>query len=525
MSTTFEGLYIAKSGVQAARSSLNITGQNISNVNTAGYTRQRVDQSAIPPSAGKMLYASSGALSGEGVAATGVSQLRNTFLDAQYRTQGAKCGASSALLDGMDSIEQILNESTTDGISAQLGNLLTQLQGMTSNGGGTATESTVRNAASLLTTFFNIAAHNIDATQQKQLGYLQDHAVGQANILMRDIASLNQQIKSANIAGTPALELTDQRNAMIDELSQYMNIRVSEVDNGGVSVKGQPVTDLEISLVDGDGKTIRSLVSNDRYVQLKVETLPPDATYPYGKATVQINKMADPDTYTDLPDSQFVSGEIHGYLQFLNESGEFDGTATRGVGYYKQVLDETARKFAELMNKANSTNDAQDNAPLFAASDGGAAGITAANITIAPGWESDGKGYLRTTRETGNAGDDNSAGTDNIEYMIRLLEGSDAVTIEANGKSVFTGSMQGAVDDISLKLGQDIGSLASQSEADASTLNNIDAGRQEISSVDINEEAISLIQYNQALAASARFMTTADEVLDTIINNMGLAGR
>ena len=81
------------------------------------------------------------------------------------------------------------------------------------------------------------------------------------------------------------------------------------------------------------------------------------------------------------------------------------------------------------------------------------------------------------------------------------------------------------MDDISLKLGQDIGSLASQSEADASTLNNIDAGRQEISSVDINEEAISLIQYNQALAASARFMTTADEVLDTIINNMGLAGR
>jgi flagellar hook-associated protein 1 len=49
MSSTFDGLYIAKSGVQTARTNLNVTGQNIANANTDGYTRQRVDQSAIPP--------------------------------------------------------------------------------------------------------------------------------------------------------------------------------------------------------------------------------------------------------------------------------------------------------------------------------------------------------------------------------------------------------------------------------------------------------------------------------------------
>lgn len=524
MSTTFEGLYIARSGVQTARSSLNVTGQNISNANTTGYTRQRVDQSAVSPSGANSLYASSGAVNGEGVTATGISQLRNSYLDAQYRTQYAKCGASSTLYSGLSSIEQILNESTTDGLSAQLGNLLTQLQGMTSSGNGSATESTVKNAASLLTTFFNTAASNLDSTQSTQLGYLSENAVGQANILMRDISSLNQQIKSANIAGMPALELLDQRNNKIDELSQYMNIKVSEVDNGNISVKGQPVTDLNISLVDASGTEIRKLVSNDQYVQLKVSTSSADSTYPYGKTTVEATSIDSPSTYTDLADSDFSSGEIHGYLELLNDSGEFDGTTTRGIGYYKQVLDETAQKFADLMNKANSTNDAQDNCPLFTTSGGATTGITADNITVASAWAV-GQNYFHTTKKAANAGDSNTAGTDNIEAMVSLLEGDSAVTIDAGGSSIFTGSMQGAVDDISLKLGQDIGSLKSQDEANSNTIDNIDAGRQEISSVDINDEAINLIQYNQALTASARFMTTVDEVLDTIISNMGIAGR
>jgi flagellar hook-associated protein 1 FlgK len=544
MSSTFEGLYIARSGVQAARANLNVTGQNISNANTLGYTRQRVDQSAIPPSAIRMMYAASGAINGEGVMASGISQLRNPFLDSQFRTQDAKCGSSSTLLNAMSDIEDILNESTTDGLSAQFANLITQLQGLTSSGSGSATESTVKNAASLLATFFNTASSELDTVQKQQLGYLQDYASGQANKLMRDIASLNEQIKSANIAGTPALELLDQRNSMIDELSQYANIKVTEKDTGSASVKGQPVNDLVITLVDANGNPVQAkdkdgnpmkdgkgnpvpltLVSNDQYVQFNVNTAAPDATHPYGEVSMTVSELSADSTkssYVKMDDSDFSTGEISGYLQLLNQSGDFDGTSTKGIGYYKQVLDEAAQKFADLMNKANSTNDAENNKPLFTSDGTKPDGITAGNITIASAWTS---GYLTTTKSTPNAGDDNSSGTDNIEYMISQLTGKDTVQITAGGKVIFSGSMQGAVDDISLKLGQDIDSLASQDNANANTLTNIDNARLELSSVDINEEAINLIQYNQSLSASARFMTTMDEVLDTIINGMGIAGR
>jgi flagellar hook-associated protein 1 FlgK len=544
MSSTFEGLYIARSGVQAARANLNVTGQNISNANTVGYTRQRVDQSAIPPSAIRMMYAASGAINGEGVMASGISQLRNPFLDSQFRTQNAKCGSSSTLLNAMSDIEDILNESTTDGLSAQFANLITQLQGLTSSGSGSATESTVKNAASLLATFFNTASSELDTVQKQQLGYLQDYASGQANKLMRDIASLNEQIKSANIAGTPALELLDQRNSMIDELSQYANIKVTEKDTGSASVKGQPVNDLEITLVDAKGDPIQArnsdgtlktdgdgnpvpvtLVSNDQYVQFDVNVGEAEDPSPYGEVSMTVSELSADSTksdYNDMQDSDFSTGEISGYLQLLNQSGDFDGTSTKGIGYYKQVLNEAAQKFADLMNKANSTNEAGDNKPLFTESDGTTDNITAANITVASAWTS---GYLTTTKSTPNAGDDNSSGTDNIEYMISQLTGKDTVQITAGGKVIFSGSMQGAVDDISLKLGQDIDSLASQDNANANTLTNIDNARLELSSVDINEEAINLIQYNQSLSASARFMTTMDEVLDTIINGMGIAGR
>lgn len=541
MSNTFQGLFIAKSGVQAARANLNTTGQNISNANTAGYTRQRVDQYAIPPSCIGKLYAQSGALTGEGVSTTGITQLRNPYLDSQFRSQNAKCGTDSTLLSCMNDIEKILNESTTDGLSAQFGNLITQLQGLTSNGKGSSTESTVKNAASLLCTFFNTAAKSLDSTHSAQLGYLQQYAVGQANTLMRDIATLNEQIKSANIAGTPALELMDQRNSMIDELSQYVNIRVTEVNSGSTSVKGQPVTDLAITLVDNSGNPVQAtdkdgnpvpvtLISNDTYVQFDTKTGTADATYPYGKTTVTISNLQKKEdagvrTYTELEDADFSSGTVSGYLKLLNQSGDFDGSSTKGVGYYKQILDKTAQKFAELMNQINSTDKTKIDKPLFTSDGKDTANISASNIRVADDWTT-GKNYLTTTKKPENSGDDNTSGTDNILAMINLLTGNNSVEIQGkDNKVIFSGSMQGAVDDISLRLGQDIGSLKSQSSADASSLNDIDVGRQELSSVDINEEAINLIQYNQSLSASARFMTTIDEVLNTIINNMGIAGR
>lgn len=551
MSSTFDGLYIAKSGVQAARIGLNVTGQNISNAGTAGYTRQRVDLSAISPTALQMLYAHGGAIVGEGVTATGISQLRNKFLDGQYRTQNAQCGLSSTQLSALQDIEEALNESTTDGLSAAFGDLIQQLEGLTSIGNSTATESTVKEAASLLATRFNVAASQLETIRNQQYGYLDQYGVDKVNSLLKNIAGLSDQIKSADIAGTPALELMDQRNQMIDELSQYVNIKVVETPTPVGA--GRTVDTLSIYLADSKGDNIQSkyfdsetgtesadtksvcLVDGNKAGNLDMsESSSPESaaisvTDAYG---VVCGDSFSTDGAGSLLDSSgnslFQGGSLSGYLKLLNESGEFDtpegGTTDteRGIGYYEQMLDTLAQTLADVMNRANSTNDDGDNKPLFTDSDRNTAGITAASICISPDWTSD---YLTLSKDGENAGDDNSGTNSNILAMITALTSEKSTLSTPNGVKLFKGTMQEAVTNLSVTLGQDIDSISGQDTSNSSMLTNIDTRRQAISSVDINEEVINLITFNQALAASARFMTTVDECLDTIINNMGIVGR
>ena len=551
MSSTFDGLYIAKSGVQAARIGLNVTGQNISNAGTAGYTRQRVDLSAISPTALGMLYGHGGALVGEGVMATGVSQMRNPFLDGQYRSQNAQCGLSSTQLSALQDIEEALNESTTDGLSAAFGDLIQQLEGLTSSGNSTATESTVKEAASLLATRFNVAASQLETIRNQQYDYLDQYGVDKVDSLLKNIAGLSDQIKNADIAGTPALELMDQRNQMIDELSQYVNIKVVETPTPVGA--GKSVDTLSIYLADPKGDNIQSsyfdsetgtesadkksvcLVDGDKAGSLAMsggsssESAAISVTDAYG---VVFGDSFSADGDGNLLDSSgnslFQGGSLCAYLKLLNESGEYDTpengttTAERGIGYYEKMLDTLAQKLADVMNRVNSTNDDGDNKPLFTDPDRNTADITAASICISPDWTSD---YLTLSKDGENAGDDSSGSNSNITAMITALTSEKNQLSTPNGIKLFNGTMQEAVTNLSVTLGQDIDSISGQDTSNSSMLSNIDTRRQSLSAVDINEEAINLILFNQALAASSRFMTTVDECLDTIINNMGIVGR
>ncbi|QAT50699.1 flagellar hook-associated protein FlgK [Caproiciproducens sp. NJN-50] len=637
MSSTFDGLYIAKSGVQAARTNLNTTGQNIANANTAGYTRQRVDQSSVAPTSINMLYAGTGAIVGEGVTTTGISQLRNKFLDGQYRTQNAQSGLTSTQLSALQDIEDALNETSTDGISAAYSALVKQLEGLTSSGSSTATESTVKEAASLLATKLNTAANQLETIRNQQYNYLDQYGVDKVNTLLKNISSLSDQIKSADLAGSPALELLDERNSMIDELSQYVNVKVVETptDVGA----GKSVDTLSIYLADSKGDALSGsypLVDGNQYSELGVTgsaesagltvsgltkdgvnfsvesgaiatdsdgklTSDIDSTYDFtlGNGTaVSINITASAgDTMEDLlanaqtalndaslnvtvglssdgtrltftptdgselsvtdsgsdplglshssldrgiGNDDFQGGSLSGYLSLLNDNGEYDKTSaddttnnSRGIGYYENMLDTLAQQLASVMNADNSTNDTGDNKPIFTDSAGntvdasGNSTITAANIRVSPKWDDPqySEGYLTLSKDTSNSGDDSSGSNSNITQMITDLTTSKYTLSTPNGVSLFTGTMQEAVDNVSLTLGQDIDAVDAQDTANSTMLNNIDTRRQAQSSVDINEEAINLIVYNQALSASARFMTTVDECLDTLINNMGIVGR
>lgn len=556
MSYTFDGLNIGRSGIQAARGNLNITGQNITNVNTDGYTRQRVNQSAMAPSSLGMMYSSGSVVYGEGVEIKGIEQMRDAFLDGECRSQNAVTGSASTINDALQYIEQVFYTTGSDGtdedstsivdvLNSQYGKFVSQLESLTASS-NTSNESNVLSAAKNLATAFNTASKALETAWKQQYTNLTDYAVKDVNGLLKNIAGLNDQIKSSELAGAPALELLDKRNLDIDKLSQYCNIKVTE-DTDYVGDK--EIHTMHIQLIGSDGKPVTfpgkgqddsdppkdidisftgDLINGDQYSQFSVVPKPEDAkafdkigidiSMPAkdGKGIVVTEQAGGVGHYT-YPSHDFAgnitTGEFGGYLQLLNESGELDDNKEdlRGIGYYKKLLDNAAKGFADIINKANSTSDdGTINKPLFTSD--GDTGITAGNIRTASGWvvDKDHKGYLTFTKEAANPGDSKDASFSNITDMVETLNKSD---------------VSNSLLKIGKTLGIEIDSKNSDYTSKNSVLNKIKNNRESLSSVDIDDETVNLIKFNQALAASARFLTTVDECINTLINNTGVAGR
>lgn len=522
MSSTFSGFNIAKSGIQTAQANLDITGQNMANVSTKGYTRQRLDTYAVGTSTTNMRYASGDPGIGEGVNIKGATQIRDAYLDVRYRMENPKIGDTSTQLECLNDLQNLFDETSNDGLDSQFKDLLSKLQTLSGSPTDSVTQSTVRTSSLLLVQAFNNDAKQIDEIRNEQVNSLETNGVSKVNDLISSIAHMNSEIKSSNISGDPALELLDQRNQMIDELSQYANIEVSSKD---ISIgSGNTVSELSIDMVSGNQKF--NLIDDNQGRQF---SLAKDAsggvTFP---VTIQL-KNADGTAVTSSNDNSatltngnindyLTTGTLSGALKQLNGKGDFatgSQSTERGIDYYESMLDNLAQSFADMMNKANSTTAGSYNKPLFTQTDGTTtSGITAANISLSSAWVNANGNYITTSKDDGAAGS-------NVLSIINQFSTKQPYETDT-GKVFFNGTFQDCVTNISSTLGLQIQDVTRQNTTYQSTLDDIDKNRSSNSSVDINEEGINLISYNQALEASSRLMTTLDEALDTIINKMGV---
>lgn len=228
---TFGSFTAARLGIYASQSSLNVTGNNIANINTEGYTRQRADLVSLH-SYGDARYANSFNLNiGYGVLIDGISQLRDPFLDIRYRNENANVGASTEKLDCLQQMAHILDEvgkgTNEFGIvEAQFNDFLTQLENFNGKVGSVEYDTTVRGSAETLARLLNNYSKALDTLEDNKLNELKED-VKSVNTLLTKIRDLSEEIREAGIHGDRALELRDARNVCIDELSGYMKIDVS----------------------------------------------------------------------------------------------------------------------------------------------------------------------------------------------------------------------------------------------------------------------------------------------------------
>ena len=227
---TFGSFTAARLGIYASQSSLNVTGNNIANINTKGYTRQRLDLVSLH-SAGNSRYANGYNLDiGYGVLGDSVSQLRDPYLDIRYRDEQSSVGAFEARLKGLQQLSSILDEVGQGKgefgiIEAQFNDFLQQLQQLNKRPNDETYDTTVRSSAESLVDLFHSYSEALTKVKDNQLKDLQGD-VKTVNTILTKIRDLNVQIRDSGIYKDKALELRDQRNVLIDELSKYMKIDV-----------------------------------------------------------------------------------------------------------------------------------------------------------------------------------------------------------------------------------------------------------------------------------------------------------
>ncbi len=249
MPSTFFGLNIGKTGLYAYQAALDTTAHNIANAETEGYTRQVMGQKADKALSVHSTYG----MAGTGVIVTGVRQMRDLYYDEKYWTNSRLYGEYSGKAHYMNEIENYFNELNDDGFTTTYNSLYDSLYELQKNPSSATVRTQVINYAESLTEFFNSLSTNLQKVQT-ECNFEIKNQVDHINSISQQIAALTKQIVTLEVqSGGMANDLRDQRNLLVDELSQIGNITVTEksVGDAGVGVTSYVIKLNGSTLVDG----------------------------------------------------------------------------------------------------------------------------------------------------------------------------------------------------------------------------------------------------------------------------------
>ena len=584
--STFAGFTTAQLAMGASQRSIDVTGQNIANINTEGYTRQRLDVASLNLKNGSFYNSSNRTRVGYGVDMLGISQLRDPFLDAQYRSQIAKLGTTDAHAAGLEKLQVAFDESTTPGVRDAFINLSSALQTLSKDDGYTKENDTVvRSRMQILVNLFREKAVSLQDIRENTREDFQSTDIKDLNAALKNIAELNTSIKNSQVLGNNALELMDERNKLLDELGSYLPINVNYKQK--MIGEGYSVQVLDVSFTDSEGVNHR-LISDGRYGEFRTDISGDPVTL----------TLTDADGYTLDVTEKLADGTLKGTLDFMNKSGDFDNSDFKGIGYYEKVFDSLIKKFAEEFNEANKSvvqdsttinpgtateekllhyEDSSQNppVPVYKAEDGKyytdtaktteysgdvknltpvykkdpndpnkylmeerplfekidpTKEFSALNIKIATGWLNGTYGITNSNNTVNDVV--GSSANENIKNMIKMLSKEYSFTSEATdgpakGMDVkfYSGTFYNCFANIEGTLGIDISSATTMLDNQITVLNETANSRDGVSGVQLDEEGMNLLHYNQSYNAAARLMTTLDEMLDKLINGTGVVGR
>ncbi|WP_243388532.1 flagellar hook-associated protein FlgK [Bacillus kexueae] len=513
MSSTFLGIEIAKSALRAQQSALYTTGHNIANANTPGYTRQRVNlEQNNPYPAPSLNRPELPGQIGTGVAQSEVQRVRDGFLDVQYRGEANKLGYWDSRAQALEKMEEIMNEPSDAGLAATMDQFWQSLQDLALNPTNAGARAVVRERGIAVAETFNYLSNSLTAIQQDIKSEV-DITVKEVNSLLRQINNINTQIGEIEPHGYLPNDLYDERDRLLDQLSSLVNIKVTPVSSGG-NAKEIAEGKVTVELMDENGRSLGTIVDGKN---LKVKEL--SVKYDGSNGLVSGISFGTTDVkIQDFTSSGKLLGNIHSY-GYTYTTGS--GTVVK-EGLYEEMiqnLDALAYDFATKFNQIHQSG--------WSVSDIQAGTQTPKEFFDVSGANSDKSGAASSIKLSGDIQslDDIAA-----SKTGNMGDGSNAVELAEVKNSSF--SINGSYTTVQNYYESLIGGMAVDAqEANRLKRNSeeltsaVDLRRQSVSAVSLDEEMSNMIQFQHAYNAAARMITLQDEILDRIINNMGLVGR
>lgn len=223
MPSQFFGLNIAASGLRASNAALNTTANNIANAQTVGYSRQQVSQQASNALRTFTTYGCAGA----GVDTIAIERIRDEFYDVKYWNNNCKFGEYEVKSYYCRTIEDYFDDNGTTGFKSIFNKMSNALQSVVSNASNDTSKAEFISSAKALTDYFNNMYGNLQELQ-KDINLEIKQNVDQINSIAEEIATLNKQINVIELSGSKANDLRDQREELVDALSEIVDVDITE---------------------------------------------------------------------------------------------------------------------------------------------------------------------------------------------------------------------------------------------------------------------------------------------------------
>ncbi len=462
-------LSTASRSLLTQQKAIDVTGQNIANVNTPGYSRQRVVMQPNMPivfEPGQM---------GTGVKAAEIERIYDRYIGGQINRESTNLGQWEATEGALQRIELVFDETSGVGLDQSMSEFWSAWQDLVNNPGGYSERTVLASKSQTLARTFNNMATNLRQIQEDYDTNISG-TVGEINGIAAQIADLNHKISQVEVAGQNSNDYRDQRDLLLKDLSGLINVTTFENDVGQVTV------------LVGNGKP---LVQSPYSWQLGTQT--------NASGLQDVVWLERDGTPTD------ITGAIEGG----NLKGWIDVRDVYATDYLNR-LDTLAQSIVSEVNTLHQSGFGLTIDPMSGSAITGqdffvASGTTAADMAVNPDILNDVNRIAAATTAATVPGDNRNA------VAIAALQSQN---ILSGGQATFNDFYSGLVGSV----GSDVRNASANHDYESAMVTQLENYRESVSGVSLDEEMINLVKFQHAYEAAARVITTVDEMLNTVLN-------